>query len=266
MIMTETEHLTRYLNQRADKAASTLSADKLYIGRFTAWLAGREITPALLDEFRGHLAPQHMSPGTKNLVLAHVGPFIGWLHRQGLSAASADDVGQAFKSFTTIKSAPVVLDRAVIRQLVQAGLDNKKLAFLLPLIITGCRREELRTFKAQESGLFIMGDKTSTERVLPWALIGLGRRFATPPMPKYDRRAWEAFRRAAGLAGLELKAIRSTVATYMVSAEGMGPRDAAYYCGHSLAVAEVSYWGAPIRPKPTGESVTGWLGIEDLLA
>lgn len=258
-------NMETYLAQHTDRARSTQQACKLYVGKFERFRAGREITPALLDAYRGHVAHDTTRQNsTKCLELYHVAPYVAWMARQGLAKIDRADIRAGLKPFKTDSRPPVVLPRETIRAIAQAALGNDRYRFALALLLTGCRREELATFKIVGDNLHIWGVKNRRERVIPSPLFGAaGWAFIAQGRFRYQPRAWDALRASVGLTA-PLKAFRSTWVSHAWYRGLLTPTQVASIAGHTMAVCEASYVG-PLILGLTGDTIPEWLGIGDVL-
>lgn len=245
-----------YLTDLANRAAKKTTAEATYILRdFNEYIAGRPIDAMLLSDWRNHLATLKIADGTRNLFIRHVKMMLNWQADTGRGAAINL---RCLKAFKEDKKQPVVLSREEIQRLIKAcneasEEDQRVAKTILVMLYTGCRRHEaieLTRHNVKVNGLLIWSDKTRSERMFPLALLGSAVTLLDGRKGEWNRYAWAKIRKAAQLKKLTPKGLRSTAATYLISApvtsHQYNPHTCAALMGHSLQTAEKFYWGAPV--------------------
>lgn len=232
--------------------------------RFDAWLAGRAITLPVLAEWRDALARRRLRPNVKNLEQARIAAAVRWMMGRGLLDLPAERVSAIFARFPVDREAPRVLSRPEIQRLAMACTARETGRAVLALLVTGARREEVLSLRPENltgQGIEITAarSKNRTGRVIPWFLIGEGKKLFDPLPFRFLRDEWDAIRDEAGV-DVPLKALRSTWVSY-ASYAGVLPMIAiAKTAGHTLAVCEANYIGAPMYGIG-GESAPEWMGL-----
>lgn len=234
------------------------------IADFETWREGRELTPALLTDWRDHLGRRHLAPRTKNTELARVKAMLNWMRKREQHELDSATIGDVLPSFPADREAPRVLSRDEIAKLVEACKGSETGRTVMALLVTGMRHEELMTLTPAnliEQGIEVRAanSKNRQGRVIPWFLIGAARPLFQPLPFVYDRHHWDKIRKVAGV-DAPLKAMRSTFVTFCASAGTMPLHMIAKVAGHSLQVCEKHYFGSPIFGL-VGTSVPEWMGI-----
>ena len=259
----EPEYLAAHAQEHRDRP-NTVYNSKLHVTRFMDWRQGRELTPALLQDYHTQLAlsPFYKRNSTRNLAGACVKAMLHWCRKRGTLALTTDQITESLPTFKKEKKLPVVWSVGQIAKLAEACKPYRTGRTVLALLVTGCRREELLSMdesNVTEQGLKIIGTKTRTERMMPWSLLGDARTLFTDFPFRWLPHEWKTIRKAAGIEG-PIKSTRSTMATFMISSGQVSAYACAKLLGHSIAIAEITYWGAPIFGI-TGKTIPEWMGL-----
>lgn len=244
---------------------STITSTMATIARFERWLDGRPITPETLAAWRQHLGRCNIKPSVKNLVLARIGAMLRWQVRQGgLPGLTMDAISAMSARFPVDRDAVRVLDKAEIARLAAACHGSQTGRTVLALLLSGARYNELMRLTPDNltgAGIEITGasSKNRQGRIIPWFLLGAGRALFAPLPFIFSRREWVAIRAQAGL-DVPLKTTRSTWVSYAAYAGKLPMVSVAKTAGHTLAVCEKNYLGAPMFGL-TGDSMPEWMGL-----
>lgn len=236
------------------------------------WASGRPVSLESLHEFHDYLAKKRKwKPRYKNLIMAQVKALLNWMRKRGHHDLTSTQISDALESFPYDREPPVVLTVPQIRAIAQACKDSDDPTgrMILAVMLTGTRYNEILSLKPTditEQGVTVTGEnsKNRNGRTIPAHILG-DRVMALMQGAAFSwrRSVWNAIQEQSGVK-VPIKALRSTWGTYAVSRGILNPWQAAKVCGHTLAVAEQNYYGAPIFGL-TGDTVDEWLGISDML-
>lgn len=240
------------------------------VRKWLAWRDGRELSLSLLHEFRDEVGGKRWSGRYKNLIIAQIKAMLNWARKRELHPLTSDKICDALGKFQPDKNAPVVLTRDELRRLARACLGCPQTGkTALAIMLTGMRHQEALSIEPQhvtEHGVEVSGanSKNHCGRVVPrFILSDACMKLFDAPLT-WNRTQWDKIRERAGLS-VQVKALRSTWATYAVSRGVLNPWQSAKTMGHTLAVAEGSYYGAPIFGLE-GATTDEWLGVADIIA
>lgn len=226
---------------------------------------GREITPALLDEYRTWLCSQGYKASSRNRMMGTLRSYLQWMRKCGHVKLSRDDIADALPRFREGDGDPVIYTPDEIRRLIRAALTLKRAyaddtrMFLLLGLLTGARPGEIAKIAPSDfsaaRGVEIHASKTGKTRFVSAAsseILGFlsrwlpSRSVGTRPFMRkgMGRKGWQTLLDLAQVTRGTRKSLRSTCAAYCAS--GMTGAGASEYLissrfGHSPGVARKYY-------------------------
>ena len=234
---------------------------------FERFVNGQDIDRQRISEFRDWVGAQDWSPNYRNLVLAHVKAMLRWSMDRDVCDIPENKIRRCLKSFKVNRESPVVLTREQLDNLGAGCIKYPKTGrTVLAVLMTGARHREILDMTdadVTEHGVEIGAERSKNRqgRVIPWTVLGPRVRELFDPLPfVWDRQEWDAIRQMTNKPKMKVKSLRSTAATYWISQGSLPPRTCTALMGHTVAVAEKSYWGAPVLGID-GDYTDEWMGL-----
>lgn len=267
--MASDAYLAKVAAERGDRSAKQTG---MFLAHWTTFSTGKDVTSALLDDFRTHLAVKY-APASRNRVIGATKAFLRWLKRRGELVVDLD----ALAYYKPTKAQPVVLTPDQIKALCAAamaepnGRGKRWRRYLVMGLVLGARPGELSKITAEHVNLAarevtIHAGKTGQTRRVPFhdspACIALLETLVKARKGVLVNVGPKSFRLLAAKAGLNMprKVLRSTSAAYIASSGRYNEYMLGQRFGHSAEVA-AEHYRQPIW-NIAGDTVEQWMGCE----